>query len=139
MMSRQHRGGEIVEPSMARFAQVALSMPLPFIVAVADHHGTVAVRAAHAIRPAMLTYKLEALGLVQQAREIDHVAYRHACTASKTTRSSLHPIRSETSLQRHPSRATTPKPNKSLRNYIFAAYPGRQNAIRVKPWTRRPR
>src|SRR5919205_1976190 len=113
MLSRQHRAGEIVEPSMARFAQVALSMPLPFIVAVADHHGTVAVRAAHAIRPAMLTFKLEARGLVQQAREIDHVAYRHACTASQTTRSRLHPIRSETSLQRYPSRATTPKPNKS--------------------------
>src|SRR5918912_601136 len=65
MMSRQHRGGEIVEPSMARFAQVALSRPLPIIVAVADHHGTVAVRAAHAIRPAMLTYKLEALPAYQ--------------------------------------------------------------------------
>src|ERR1700759_3016108 len=82
MMSRQHCAAQIVEPSMARLAQVALSMPLPFIVAVADDHGTVAVGAADAIRPTMLTYKLKALGLVQKAREIDHVGYRHVCAGS---------------------------------------------------------
>src|SRR3954447_21068582 len=102
MMSRQHRAGQVVEPSMARLAQVALSMPLSFIMAVADDHGTVAVRAAHAIRPAMLTHKFKALGLVQQAREIDHLGYRHACAASSTTGSRLHPIRSETWLRRYP-------------------------------------
>src|SRR3954453_2069040 len=78
----QHRAAQIVEPSMARLAQVALPMPLSFVVAVADDRSTVAVRTAHAIRPAMLTYKLEAFGLVQQASEVDHVGYSHRCAAS---------------------------------------------------------
>src|SRR3954471_13306563 len=82
-------------------------------MAIADDHGIVAVRAAHASWPTMLTHKLKTLGLVQQPREIDHLRYRHACAASKTTRSHLHPIRSETWLQRYPARATTPEPNKS--------------------------
>src|SRR3954451_22645191 len=114
MVPAQHRAGQIVEASMARLAQVALPVPLAFVRAIADDHGIVAVRAAHASWPTMLTHKLKTLGLVQQPREIDHLRYRHACAASKTTRSRLHPIRSETWLQRSPSRATTPEPNKSL-------------------------
>src|SRR3954451_19732835 len=115
MVPAQHRAGQIVEASMARLAQVALPVPLSFVMAMADDHGIVAVRAAHASWPTMLTHKLKTLGLVQQPREIDHLRYRHACAASQTTRSRLHPIRSETWLQRYPSRATTPEPNKSLR------------------------
>src|SRR4051794_34489215 len=104
MMSRQHRASQVVEPSMARLAQVALSMPLSFIMAVADDHGTVAVRAAHAIRPAMLTHKFKALGLVQQAREIDHLGYRHACAASSNNQitSSSDQIRDLASALPHP-------------------------------------
>src|SRR3954447_20633875 len=63
VMSRQHCACEIVETGMAHLAQVTLPMPLSFVVAVADDHGTVAARTAHAIWPAMLTHKLEALGL----------------------------------------------------------------------------
>src|SRR3954454_18505775 len=106
-----------LEASMARLAQVALPVPLSFVMAIADDHGIVAVRAAHASWPTMLTHKLKTLGLVQQPREIDHLRYRYACAASKTTRSRLHPIRSETWLQRYPARATTPEPNKSLYPY----------------------
>src|SRR4051794_29587399 len=104
MMSRQHRASQVVEPSMARLAQVALPVPLSFIMAVADDHGTVAVRAAHAIRPAMLTHKFKALGLVQQAREIDHLGYRHACAASSNNRitSSSDQIRDLASALPHP-------------------------------------
>src|SRR3954466_5338791 len=89
---------------------------LSFIMAVADDHGTVAVRAAHAIRPAMLTHKFKALGLVQQAREIDHLGYRHACAASSNNRitSSSDQIRDLASAlphpeppPRNPTRATT--------------------------------
>src|SRR3954462_7892118 len=116
MVPAQHRAGQIVEASMARLAQVALPVPQSFVMAIADDHGIVAVRAAHARWPTMLTHKLKTLGLVQQPREIDHLRYRHACAASKTTRSRLHPIRSETWLQRCPSRATTPEPNKSLQH-----------------------
>src|SRR3954465_3203787 len=67
---------------MACLAQVALPVPLAFVMAIADHQGTVTVRTAHAIRPAMLTHKLEALRLVQQARKVDHVQYGHGCAAS---------------------------------------------------------
>src|SRR3954463_7034725 len=119
MVPGQHRAGQIVEASMARLAQVALPVPLAFVMAIADDHGIVAVRAAHASWPTMLTHKLKTLGLVQQPREIDHLRYRYACAASKTTRSRLHPIRSETWLQRYPARATTPEPNKSLEQ-LFA-------------------
>jgi hypothetical protein len=71
MVPGQHRAAQVVETSMARLAQVALPMPLSFVMAGADDHSTVAVRTAHAIRPAMLTHKLEAFGLVQQARKVD--------------------------------------------------------------------
>ena len=64
---------------MAGLAQVALPVPLSVVMAIADDHSTVAVRTAYAIRPAMLTYKLEAFGFVQQAREVDHVGYGHRC------------------------------------------------------------
>src|SRR4051794_25801991 len=120
MVPAQHRAGQIVEASMARLAQVALPVPLSFVMAIADDHGIVAVRAAHASWPTMLTHKLKTLGLVQQPREIDHLRYRYACAASKTTRSRLHPIRSETWLQRYPARATTPEPNKSLQSLTLA-------------------
>src|SRR3954452_1684761 len=86
MVPGQHRAGQIVEASMAGLAQVALPVPLSVVMAIADDHGTVAVRAAHAIRPTMLTHKLKTLGLVQQPREIDHLRYRHACAASSSNR-----------------------------------------------------
>src|SRR6476469_5081796 len=69
MVSGQHRAGQVVETPMARLAQIALPMPLSVVMTVADDCGTVAARTAHAIRPAMLTHKLEAFGLVQQASE----------------------------------------------------------------------
>jgi hypothetical protein len=82
----QHRAAQVVEPSMACLAQIALPVPLAVVMAVADHHGTVAVRTAYAIRPAMLTDKLKALGFVQQAREVDHVGYGHRGAASSNNR-----------------------------------------------------
>jgi hypothetical protein len=45
-------------------------MPLFFVMAVADHRGTVAARTTHTIRPAMLTHKLKAAGFVQQAGQL---------------------------------------------------------------------
>src|SRR4051794_13875824 len=86
MVPGQHRAAQVVEPCMARLAQVALPMPLSFIMAVADDHRTVAARTVHAIRPAMVTYKFKALGLVPQAREVDHVGYSHGCAASSDNR-----------------------------------------------------
>src|SRR4051812_18327050 len=86
MVPGQYRAGEIVEAGMTCLAMIALPMPLAFITAVADDHSAVAARTAHAIRPAMLTHKLKAFGLVQQAGEIDHVGYGHACAASSDNR-----------------------------------------------------
>src|SRR4051794_26047983 len=86
MVPGQHRAAQIVEPCIARLAQIALSMPLPFVMAVADHRRTVAARTVHAIRPAMVTHKLEAPGLVQQASEAEHVGYGHGCVASSDNR-----------------------------------------------------
>src|SRR5690242_20963793 len=116
MVSGQHRAGQVVEPSVARLAQIALPVPLSFVMAVADDHGTVAVRTAHAIRPAMLTHKLKAFGFVQQAREVDHVGYGHGCAASldqlddvfiqSDQRPSLGAIPSEPP-PRNPTRAST--------------------------------
>src|SRR3954447_16583139 len=104
MVPGQHRAGQIVEASMAGLPQVALPVPLSVVMAIADDHGTVAVRAAHAIRPTMLTHKLKTLGLVQQPREIDHLRYRHACAASSSNRitSSSDQIRDLASALPHP-------------------------------------
>src|SRR4051794_20996822 len=120
MVPGQHRASQVVKTAMARLAQVALPMPLPFVMAVADHHSTVAVRTAHAIRPTMLTHQIKAPGLVQQAREIDHVGYGHAYAASSDQLDHVLPIRSDTWPWRYPSGATTPEPNKSQTNYEFS-------------------
>src|SRR4051794_16060769 len=82
MMPGQHRAAQVVKTSLARLAQVALPMPLSVIMAIADDDDTVAVRTAQTIRPAMLTHEFKALGLVQQARKVDHVEYGHGCAAS---------------------------------------------------------
>jgi hypothetical protein len=82
MVPGQHRAAQVVETSMARLAQAALPMPLSFVMAVADDCRTVATGTADTIRPAMLTHKLEAPGLIQQTREVDHVGYGHGDAAS---------------------------------------------------------
>src|SRR3954468_1993296 len=114
MVPGQYRAGEIVEAGMTCLAMIALPMPLAFIMAVADDHSAVAARTAHAIRPAMLTHKLKAFGLVQQAGEIDMSDTAMRAQPPQTTGSRFHPIRSETWSQRYPARATTPEPDKSL-------------------------
>jgi hypothetical protein len=102
----QHSAAQVVEPSLARLAQIALPVPLAVVVAVADHHSTVAIRTAPAIRPAMLTHKLEALGFVQQAREVDHVGCSHWGAASSKQADHVF-IRSD---QRPRLDATPPEP-----------------------------
>src|SRR3954465_7377425 len=112
MVPGQYRTSEIVKTCMTRPAKIALPMPLSFVMAVADDRGTVAARTAHAIRPAMLTDKLKAFGLVQQAREVDHLRYGHARAASLDQRDDVF-LRSDQRPHRgaSPARATTSEPN----------------------------
>src|SRR3954469_14698792 len=73
MVSGQHCPGEVVETPGARLAPIALPMRLGVIAPVADHRIAAAAGTAHALAPAMLAYQREALGIVQQGREIDQI------------------------------------------------------------------
>src|SRR4051794_39433889 len=73
MVSGQHCPGEVVETPGARLAPVALPMRLGVVAPVADHRIAAAAGAAHALGPAVLAHQREALGVVQQRREIDQV------------------------------------------------------------------
>src|SRR4051812_26162533 len=73
MVSGQHCPGEVVETPGARLAPIALPMRLGVVAPVADHRIAATAGTAHALAPAMLAYQREALGIVQQGREIDQI------------------------------------------------------------------
>src|SRR3954470_1814775 len=73
MVSGQHGAGEVVETPSTRLAPVALPMRLGVVAPVADHRIAAATGAAHALGPAVLAHQREALGVVQQGREIDQI------------------------------------------------------------------
>src|SRR6187455_2272522 len=73
MVSGQRRAGEVVETPGAGLAPIALPMRLGVVAPVADHRIAAAAGAAHALGPAVLAYQREALGVVQQGREIDQI------------------------------------------------------------------
>src|SRR5215213_6052247 len=50
---------------------------LGLIKAVSDHGSAAACRAVDTLRPAMLAYQGEALGILDQCREVDQIRYRH--------------------------------------------------------------
>ena len=77
VVTGQHGAGEVVEAALARLAAVALPAGLGVVVAVPDHRVAVATWAAHALGPALLTHDGEALGVVQQAGEVDQVGCGH--------------------------------------------------------------
>src|SRR3954453_1562877 len=52
-------------------------MRLRVVAPVADHRIAAAAGTAHALAPAMLAYQREALGIVQQGREIDQIDGGH--------------------------------------------------------------
>src|SRR4051794_6670920 len=68
VMASQHRAGEVVEAPRAGLAAVALPLWLGLVVAVPDHRAPAAPGTAHPLRPAVLPYEGEALGLVHQPR-----------------------------------------------------------------------
>jgi hypothetical protein len=77
MVPGQHRAGEVVEATRTGLAPVALPVRLRVVAAVAHHGATAASRAAHALRPAMLPHQGEALGVIDQGREIDQIRCGH--------------------------------------------------------------
>src|SRR4051794_34065764 len=83
VMAGQNRAGEVVEARLAILAQPALARVMTIVPAVPDHVGTVARRASHAIRPAMLADQVEALGVVEQRGQADQVGGHGAFTSGK--------------------------------------------------------
>src|SRR3954451_23549314 len=77
MVPGQRRAGKVVEAPSACFAAIPLPMGLGVVVPVADHRITATPETAHALRPAKLAHQREALGVVQQPREVDQVGCRH--------------------------------------------------------------
>src|SRR5215210_2987759 len=73
MVSGQHCPGEVVKAPGAGLAPIALPMRLGVVAPVADHRIATAAGAAHALGPAVLAHQREALGIVQQGREIDQI------------------------------------------------------------------
>src|SRR3954470_2712596 len=77
VMPGQHGAGEVVEARAARLAPIPLATRLGVVTSVPDHGLAVAAGAAHAPRPAPLAHEGEALGVVQQAGEVDQLGCGH--------------------------------------------------------------
>src|SRR4051812_41338469 len=118
MVSGQRRAGEVVKAPGARLAAIALPIRLGVVAPVADYRIAAAAGAAHALRPAVLAHEGEALGVVQQPREVDQVRCSHDGRSSSRepvgcSRSSHHTRCPPNALPR----PTTPEPDKSLSGY----------------------
>ena len=82
VMSGQHRAGEVVKAPRAHLAPVSLPVRLGLVKAIADYGTAPAGRAADTLRPAMLAHQGEALGIVDQRREVDQIRRGHDATGS---------------------------------------------------------
>src|SRR5215203_2891177 len=96
VMPGQHRAGQIVKTSGARLAAIALPSLLGVVAPVPDHRGAAAPRATHALWPAALAHKGEALGVVHQAGKVDQVGCSHERQSSsdESGRSIIPPLSS---------------------------------------------
>src|SRR3954452_18646667 len=117
MVPGQRRAGEVVEAPGARLAAIPLPVPLRVVAPVPDHRITATSGTAHALGPAQLAHQREALGVVQQPREVDQVRCRHDHPGSLregSSRSTAPVITSEAPYDRYPlPPLNTPKPEKS--------------------------
>ncbi|MDO9713623.1 diguanylate cyclase [Paracraurococcus sp. LOR1-02] len=77
VMPGQDRAGQVIEALAAGVASIALAMRLAIIMASAHHRLAVAARTLHLLRPAVLPHHGEALGVVQQRREVDQLCADH--------------------------------------------------------------
>jgi hypothetical protein len=87
VMAGQHRAGEVVEAPRTFLAALALPVRLVVVAPVADHRGSIAPGATYAFWPAVLGHEGEALGVVQQAGQVDQARGSTGC--SHDQRSSL--------------------------------------------------
>src|SRR5215213_6834058 len=113
----QRRAGEVVEAPGACLAAIPLPIGLSVVAPVPDHRVTAATGAAHALRPAALAHKGEALGVVHQTREVDQVGCSHGGEDSVHERGLLSPLAPahQASFAPRPGpNLTTPKPDKSV-------------------------
>src|SRR3954447_19158374 len=117
-MPGQHRAGEVVEASRACLAPIPLPVNLALIKAVSDHRTTAAGGAMDALRPAMLAYQGEALGIIDQCREVDQSRYRHIGGSSRRVAGSRRPPTIIEALQaRYPD--LLPPPRNPIRALAF--------------------
>src|SRR3982750_3173316 len=77
MVPGQRRAGKGVEARAARLAPIPLATRLGVVTSVPDHGLAVAAGAADTPRPAPLAHEGEALGVVQQAGEVDPLGCGH--------------------------------------------------------------
>src|SRR3954449_3673405 len=119
MVPGQRRAGEVVEASGARLAPIALPVRLRIVAPVADHRIAAAAGAAHTLAPAVLAHQREALGVVQQRREIDQIDGCHDGDGSSQEPVSYSYSRFEArplSAPRPSPHLTTPEADKSHRS-----------------------
>src|SRR3982750_4322301 len=76
MVSGPRRAAEVVKAPGAGLTAIALPMRLGVVAPIADHRTAAAAGAAHALRPAVLAHEGEALGVIQQSREVDQFRCR---------------------------------------------------------------
>jgi hypothetical protein len=76
-MSSQNRSGQIIKPCATVPAQIALSMPMSFIMTVTDYRNAGARWAVDAIQPPMLTDQLITLAVIKQGGQIDDQGSEH--------------------------------------------------------------
>src|SRR5215218_42710 len=116
MVPGQRRAGKVVEAPSACLAAIPLAMRLGVVAPVADHRITATPETAHALRPAKLAHQREALGVVQQPREVDQIGRSHDDEGSSREPDgcscSSHHTRCPASTLLKP---TTPEANKSLK------------------------
>jgi hypothetical protein len=128
MVPGQHRAGEIVEAARAGLAAIALPVRLGIVAAVPHHGAAAAAGAAHALRPAVLAHQGEALGVVDQGREVDQVRCGHGGKRSfdggELPSCSYH----SSTFPAQPASLTlsTPDPDKSLGGFAKGAAAGLQ-------------
>src|SRR4051794_28127898 len=121
---------------------IALRARLRVVAPVADYRTAVTAGAAHALWPAVLAHEGEALGVVQQPREVDQVRCSHDGRSSSRepvgySRSSYHTRCPPNALPR----PTTPEPDKSLTRYpcyrdALAAFLEAQALVSRCEWSR---
>src|SRR4051794_22807001 len=114
-MPGQDSAREVVEAGAARRAAVALPVRLGVVPAVAGDLGTIAARAANAVRPAVLPDQLEALRVVDQRRQVHQGRRGHG--RHRGYGNALPQPPSASVLTRRP---TTPDPDKSVLDYRAA-------------------